>query len=344
MTLSHDLRPAPLVSSDVDITGLDGFMLNVQRLFASELWALSTGDEMKAALALWGRAWQQSPPGSVPNDERVLAAFSCAGKDWKKVKAMALRGFVECSDGRLYHRVLCEDVLNASRKRQAFRERTRNATEARRQRNEERDAPRNDQRNVVVEANVTSVQGQGQFQGQKKEAFSLRSKDAGASLAQEGSIEKPMSRSSRPRKHVYPADAFERWYADYPNKIGRGAAEKSFAKVRESDSVAFETLCAAVARYRKTKPVDREWCNPATWLNQARWTDEPASTFGPQAPSRDGYAAPIDFGNGCSAPPETIRKVWSSGQWPSDWGARPDQPGCRIPPEAMAAIMSERAA
>ncbi|WP_132254718.1 DUF1376 domain-containing protein [Methylobacterium segetis] len=130
MSAQTDL-PAPLIPADTDITGLPGFMLNVERLFASELWALSTGDEMKAALALWGRAWQQSPAGSLPNDERLLAAFSGAGPRWKRVRAMALRGFVLCSDNRLYHRVLCEDVLRAARHKDLRRERTAAATKAR---------------------------------------------------------------------------------------------------------------------------------------------------------------------------------------------------------------------
>ena len=130
MTAQSDL-PAPLIPADTDITGLPGFMLNVERLFASELWALSTGEEFKAALALWGRAWQQSPAGSLPNDERLLAAFSGAGSRWKKVREMALRGFVLCSDNRLYHRVLCEDVLRAAKHKDLRRERTAAATKAR---------------------------------------------------------------------------------------------------------------------------------------------------------------------------------------------------------------------
>lgn len=143
-------QPEPLVSSEVDISGMPGFMLDVQRLFASELWALSTGDEFKAAMALWGRAWQQVPAGSLPNDDRLLAAFSGSGAKWKKVRAVALRGFIECSDGRLYHKTLCEDVNAAWSKRVKFRERTAAATAARSQ--------RNDQRNVHP---VDSDRGQG---------------------------------------------------------------------------------------------------------------------------------------------------------------------------------------
>lgn len=115
--------PEPLVPAGTVVRDLAGFMLSVERLLASELWALSTGDEFKAAMGLWCRAWQQDPGGSLPNEDRVLAVFSSAGPKWRKVKEMALRGFILCSDGRLYHKVLCEDVLRAAARQKQFRER-----------------------------------------------------------------------------------------------------------------------------------------------------------------------------------------------------------------------------
>lgn len=141
--------PAPLVPPDTDIIGLDGFLLDTERLMASELWALASGDEFKAAIGLWCRAWKQDPPGSLPNDERVLAAFSGAGARWRKVRDMAMRGFVLCSDGRLYHQVLCGDVLRAAKRKTERRERTRAATEARlRAQGANRDVARHVQRDV----------------------------------------------------------------------------------------------------------------------------------------------------------------------------------------------------
>lgn len=113
MSVSAEPPPAPLVSPDTDVRDLDGFMLNVERMLASELWALSSGDEFKAAFALWMRAWKQFPAGSLPDDDRVLAAFSGAGNKWAKVRAMALRGFVKCTDGRLYHRVLAAEAMRS---------------------------------------------------------------------------------------------------------------------------------------------------------------------------------------------------------------------------------------
>ncbi len=67
---------------------------------------------------------------------------------------------------------------------------------------------------------------------------------------------------------------FERWWEAYPHKVGKAAARKAWPKAA---AVASPTeLLAGIERYRTTKPADREWCNPATWLNQERWLDEPA--------------------------------------------------------------------
>src|SRR5215469_10930319 len=105
-----DELPAPLVPADVERLRFSGFMLDVDRLLASELVALGSPEECWAALMLWCRAWKQSPPASLPDDERVLAAFSGAGKRWPKVRTVAMRGFVKCNDGRWYHRVLAAEV------------------------------------------------------------------------------------------------------------------------------------------------------------------------------------------------------------------------------------------
>lgn len=55
----------------------------------------------------------------MPDDDRILAHL--AGKDlsaWRKVRNMALRGFVKRSDGRLYHPVVAEKAIEAMRRRE----------------------------------------------------------------------------------------------------------------------------------------------------------------------------------------------------------------------------------
>lgn len=121
----------PLTPPECDLRDFAYMPLDAARLLDSDLFALSTGDEFKAALALWCKAWQQVPAGSLPDDDRVLAHLSGAGSKWRKVKDLALRGFVKCSDGRLYHPVVSEKAIEAWGKKQSFRERSKKGNEKR---------------------------------------------------------------------------------------------------------------------------------------------------------------------------------------------------------------------
>lgn len=67
---------------------------------------------------------------------------------------------------------------------------------------------------------------------------------------------------------------FDRWYAAYPRKVARGAAEKAFTKARKLASL--DDLIAGAERYaQQVRGVEvRFIAHPATWLNQKRWLDE----------------------------------------------------------------------
>lgn len=104
---------APLTPADCDLRGFAFMPLDVGRLVDSDTWLLATGDEAKACMTLWARAWHQVPASSLPNDDRVLAKLSGAGRSWPKVREVALRGFVACDDGRLYHPVIAAKALEA---------------------------------------------------------------------------------------------------------------------------------------------------------------------------------------------------------------------------------------
>jgi hypothetical protein len=94
--------PAPFVEPDVDCSDLDGFMLNTERLMSSELVALHGNHILGAAVLLWCRAWKQRPAASLPDDDRINAAFARLSlKKFRQVKEAVLRGFVKRSDGRL---------------------------------------------------------------------------------------------------------------------------------------------------------------------------------------------------------------------------------------------------
>jgi hypothetical protein len=132
--------------------------LDVTRLRDSDLAVIASGDAFRAAVLLWCASWHQLPAGSLPKDERLLANLAGYGRDlegWSRVRDDALHGFVECSDGRLYHSVVAEKALEAHGQRKAQKERTKKATDARRngKRNDphpqDRDDHRHDTRNEV---------------------------------------------------------------------------------------------------------------------------------------------------------------------------------------------------
>ncbi len=76
---------------------------------------------------------------------------------------------------------------------------------------------------------------------------------------------------------------FERFWAVYPKKVGKGDARKAFSKVKAP----VDTLIAAV----EAQKVSTQWTqengryipNPSTWLNQERWEDEVTTATPTQA-------------------------------------------------------------
>jgi hypothetical protein len=123
MTAVPATPPEPLVPAEVDLVGMAFMPLDVARVLDSDLFALSTGEEFKAAVALWCKSWTQVPAGSLPNNDRVLAHLSGTHSRWAKLKAQALHGWLLCADGRLYHPVIAEKALVAWAERQTYLER-----------------------------------------------------------------------------------------------------------------------------------------------------------------------------------------------------------------------------
>ena len=120
---------APLTPADCDLRAMTFMPIDIIRLFGSEFHALSTDAEWRAGLTLWLKSWHQVPAASLPNDDIQLARHAELGRDlktWKKVKAGALRGWVECEDGRLYHPVVADKALDAWERRGEWQEREEN--------------------------------------------------------------------------------------------------------------------------------------------------------------------------------------------------------------------------
>jgi hypothetical protein len=68
--------------------------------------------------------------------------------------------------------------------------------------------------------------------------------------------------------------AFETFWTAYPKKIGKGAAEKAFQKVKGID---LDVLLTAIAKQKSSEQWTKDGGQfipmPTTWLNQRRWED-----------------------------------------------------------------------
>lgn len=98
----------------------------------------------------------------------------------------------------------------------------------------------------------------------------------------------------------WPADYREQFWSMWPNKVGKPAAMSKLEAVRKSGTT-WAQLTAGLERYIRTKPPDRSWLNPATFLHQRRFEDEPAEIIPFRLPGN------IDMDDIC--PPSIYRGV-----------------------------------
>jgi hypothetical protein len=86
----------------------------------------------------------------------------------------------------------------------------------------------------------------------------------------------PSKQKPSPKKETYSKD-FTLFWETYPRRIGKGAAWKSYQKVR-AELPPIDELVTIVERHCRTE----QWTkdngqfipHPSTWLNQRRWEDE----------------------------------------------------------------------
>lgn len=72
---------------------------------------------------------------------------------------------------------------------------------------------------------------------------------------------------------------FMRFWNLYPNRVGKGQAEKAWPKALKAAG-SIEVLLDGVKRYA-AKRDDRPWKNPATWLNGKCWEDQEPQPIAP---------------------------------------------------------------
>lgn len=301
--------PAPPAAPTLDVRDVDGFMVNVDEITASEFSATSTGDEFKAAFVLRAKAWKQQPAGSLPDDDRALAAFAgLALPKWRKIRQRALTGFVKCSDGRLYHPELVADAQRAA----TNRDKARVKREADAQRLREW---RNAKKGNVNETRFNGVSDAFHETPETRDVASIP-----VPIPIPSSSPSPLSPAS-PRADlmlkVWSAIGVPDAAAVPPQLVG-GLFDLVVSL--EAEGCEFDSDIATALRCR---PQGAAWpVSVAFWRKIAR-------------SNRDSRAA-----SAASAQPVEIGvwrdrlDVWNNkdGKWSPAWGPKPDEVGCLVPP------------
>ena len=347
--------PEPLVPADVDLRDFAYMPMDIVRLFGSDFHARSSDAEWRAGVTLWLRSYHQVPAGSLPDDEVALARLAELGRDiksWRKIASGALRGWTKCSDKRLYHRTVSEKALEGWIEK-LLQRKSSAAGNAKRYGHPFDPAPIDD---AIQESLALLVALNPHSRVLMKRIGKAPTGTADPSPAgsasgspngppndvphhsQEKVREGNKERNARDARSTFDAE----FWPKYPHKVGKPAALRSFGKLWRELHGDISSIIAGLERYCRSKPSDRPWLNPATFLNQRRFDDEPASPSSTAAAQQQSTPR-IDFGGGVSWPETTVRMTvnrWRDepATWPADrLGPPPGQPGCRVPERLLEA-------
>jgi hypothetical protein len=289
-----EILPDPLVSPHVDLRDFPYMPMEVERLFGSEFHAQTSDAEWRAGVTLCLKSFHQVPAASLPDDDVALARLAELGRDvrsWRRVKSGALRGWVRCRDGRLYHRVVAEKALEAwieklgQRKSGGIANAKRwggefdlaalnqQLDEAARCLNSLNPNSRVFARRFVKEhlastnplkdqcatcpgeslgGIATGVPAGSQGKGRKNNPYSPLSGDFLPTEDEALKGQQPSASTSPTSPAGWPPDAFDQWWSIYPRKDAKKVARAAFDKVRKRGSISFADLMAKTTNLSNT--------------------------------------------------------------------------------------------
>jgi hypothetical protein len=274
--------PEPLMPANVDLRDFPYMPLEVERLFGSEFHARANDPEWRAGVTLWLKSFHQVPAASLPNDDVALARLAELGRDvkaWRRIKKGALRGWLLCRDGRLYHRVVAEKALEAwieklgqrksggigNAKRwggqfnyaaldqeldKAIRHlKSLNANSrvfARRFVKEHVSTTSllKEHRATLPDGIAAGVPVGSQGTGRENNPCSPLSGDLPLKGETPSDDQPSKESTSSAARENWPSDAFDRWWSIYPRKDAKRAAHDAFDNLRKQGCVSFAELMA----------------------------------------------------------------------------------------------------
>jgi hypothetical protein len=134
--MAEDL-PSPPVPAEVSMSGNEWFPLYYQRLRKSRWWRSASDFARSRNIDLWCASFDETPAGSLPDDDIELADAAGFGRDvaeFQAHKAELMAPWTLCTDSRWYHPTVCEVVLETWERTSERRKQDRLRQQARRAR------------------------------------------------------------------------------------------------------------------------------------------------------------------------------------------------------------------
>lgn len=245
--------PAPPLPADCDLRDFAYMPLDVVRLRDADICSIPA-ESFRAAVISWCVAWHQIPAASLPDDDAALCRLLGYGRDikgWMKVRtAGALRGWIKCSDGRLYHPVVAEKAIEALTKKRAQRDRTEAARMARLSHRDEYEMSQPLSQTAepsVTDSVTTSATSSKGIEGNRREG---KEEESFATLTQRA------------------RDEFDQFWEIYPNKAKPDAARRAWKRATARASPA-EIIAGAKAYPFRNEPRYQPFA--AKWLDDGGW-------------------------------------------------------------------------
>jgi hypothetical protein len=344
---------APLTPPECDLQDFPFMPLHVARLRDSDLASECSPEACWYAVLLWAASWHQLPAASLPDNEIVLAKLCGLGRDlrtFRKHRADAMRGFVKCDDGRLYHPVVAEQALEGWHRKLQQRWRTECARIKKANQRNGTDLPMPTFDEWLVATSPPSpeivprdsaesppghrIQETGTGTGILKEeaiaslAGSAEPMPPGDGLFGEGLPETP---APKPDPWLTNADFQRLWKACTHQMRTRSSQAKAWAPWRQAaDLVGADRLADALNAYRLTDPDVQRSGGPGVhlWLKDRKWEHWLGQGASVEAlPTPD----PNEVWRGRVRRFTTGSRYWDD----LDWGPRPGRDGCRVPTEII---------
>lgn len=217
------------------------FEIDYEKVEQSDTWALAPTEVRPWLLMLWLTAWRQTPCGSLPPEDALIAArIGMPAKAYLKHRDVLRRGWWMADDGRLYHDTIVGRVLEMLEYRRKNAQRVATHTAKKKQ------------------SPVTNALATGDTQG---------SNDTGTGTGTPSSL-----RSEEIPAGKYPAE-FEAVWAEYPKRPGASKpdAHKAWA-ARVKAGIPIDVLHDGVVRYAA-------YCRACK--TEPGFIKQPATFFGP---------------------------------------------------------------